>query len=115
MVPFLDFANHSSPATARYDVDGDGNAVLVLNEGIEAKEGLEITIDYSGGEKDAAEMLFSYGFIPDELSEAGSVRLPLSCQDDDPLATAKRRVFDGAAVVTFYEDDERPWESDWVW
>lgn len=115
MVPFLDFANHNTPATARYDVDKDGNAVLVLNEGVEVKEGLEITIDYSGGDKDPAEMLFSYGFIPEDVGNAGTVRLPLDCQEDDPLAMAKGKVFDGARVVTFFEDDEKLWKSDWVW
>lgn len=117
MVPVLDFANHSHPATARYDADAHGNAVLVLNPGVKPQEGLEITIDYSGGEKGASEMLYAYGFIPENEEEknpnANTVKLFLECQEDDPLGPAKRKVFDGEQTVTFGNDGT--WESDWIW
>lgn len=116
MVPVLDFANHSHPSVARYDYDEFGDAVLVLNPDVEVKEGMEITIDYSGGEKSASEMLYTYGFIPkDEGEDRGveTVRLFLECQEDDPLGPAKRRVFNGEQTVTLLSDGS--WKSDWIW
>lgn len=42
-----------------------------------------------GDEKSASEMLFSYGFLPEDLPETKQVVLDMALPDDDPLGVAK--------------------------
>jgi hypothetical protein len=115
MVPCLDFANHSDAANAYYEETADEDVVLLLRPGATLEDGDEITISY-GGDKSAAEMLFSYGFVGDGSNQtgghatalsmaadgtdsptaanpsSGSLMLPLSPLENDPLAGAKRFV-----------------------
>ena len=112
LVPMLDFANHARPANACFGVTDDGEAILSLRPSsalarLDLQGGQEVTIDYSGSEepKGAAEMVFSYGFLPDSLATAREMVLPLPSpfpvppgddDDYDPLAKAKQAVFGNA-------------------
>ena len=118
LVPVLDFANHAQPANACFGVTADGEAILSLRPGsaLDLRGGQEVTIDYSGAEepKGAAEMVFSYGFLPESLATAREMVLPLvsppSDDDDyDPLARAKQAVFGNAPrTVRIFETYPAP-------
>ena len=117
MVPCMDMANHSSGenTTALYDTDKDGNAVLILREGKSLKSGEEITITY-GDEKGACEMLFSYGFLEDDMASACELFLDLDIEDDDPLKRAKKALSKSApGFRLFYQEDAVQWEGPFVW
>ena len=79
MVPCIDIANHASGSNtvARYEVDSEGQALLLLLEGKSLKEGSEVTITYGDG-KGACEMIFSYGFLENDMSNARAVFLSLT-------------------------------------
>lgn len=143
LVPCIDMVNHqqSAPtlrdgpllpadgATAYYECNNDGNAVLVLRDGAKLNAGDEVTISY-GDSKGACEMLFSYGFIPDDYdSDAKVMFLDLEIPDDDPLAKAKMykskaapgfRISSVAHELRTGDDapankDAIEWEGDFVW
>ena len=110
LVPVLDFANHAQPANACFGVTSDGEAILSLRPSsvLDLRGGQEVTIDYSGAEesKGAAEMAFSYGFLPESLATAREMVLPLASpaggdddDDYDPLARAKQAVFGDAPRI----------------
>ena len=103
LVPCIDMANHGSgeKTNARYETDSDGNAVLVLIDGKSPQTEEEIVITY-GDEKGACEMLFSYGFIDEEMEDALSIFLELSIPDDDPLRLAKMAAFETAPGFRMY-------------
>ncbi|KAI1389844.1 SET domain-containing protein [Hypoxylon trugodes] len=115
MVPGLDLVNHSSKATAYYDENDKGKAVLHLREGCSVARGDEITIDY-GRDKSPAEMLFSYGFI-DIDSTTRSLTLPLEPLDDDPLAKPKLAVFGKPPKLQITEGESgvARWNGDFVY
>lgn len=123
MVPALDMVNHSATAaTAYYEEDNSGDVSLRIRPGSNVAAGEELNISY--GDKSAAEMLFSYGFI-DPDSKTRQLTLHLDDFPDDPLALAKKRVFGGAPVVTFRQTersggdaggvDSKSWESSFVY
>ena len=117
MVPCIDMANHSSgdSTMAIYEVDRQGNAVLVLREGKTVTSGGEISITY-GDAKGACEMIFSYGFIEDSMTTAKELFLGLSMPEDDPLAKAKLAVADTAPGFKIVESGEAvQWEGDYIW
>lgn len=117
MVPCIDMANHSSgEATAAiYEVDDQGNAVLLLRDDKNIDEKGEITITY-GDKKGACEMLFSYGFIEDQMSSARELFLDLSIPQDDPLGRAKAVVADCAPGFKVVESaDDVTWDGDYIW
>lgn len=62
-------------------------------------------------------MLFSYGFIEDDLVNARSLFLDLTIPDDDPLKQAKLYVSDVAPGVRISQVDQTSagWESEFVW
>jgi hypothetical protein len=80
-----------------------------------------------GDEKSASEMLFSYGFLPRDLSETKQVVLNMSLPDDDPLGVAKNmfcRSTPGLKLSTDVSSDETlpaaaasnvTWDSPLVW
>jgi hypothetical protein len=117
MVPCIDVANHASGAatSALYETDADRNAVLLLRPGMKLAKGGEVTITY-GDAKGACEMLFSYGFIEDDMDDARELFLPLSMAADDPLAGAKNHVNKFAPGVKIYRDSsgEVKWHSEYV-
>lgn len=117
MAPCIDMANHSSgdATMAIYEVDNDGNALLLLREGKDVRINDEITITY-GDNKGACEMLFSYGFIEDEMESAKELFLHLPLPEDDPLARAKAAVADTAPGFKVFEHGQViDWEGDYVW
>ncbi|KAF8251057.1 SET domain-containing protein [Wilcoxina mikolae CBS 423.85] len=119
LVPILDFANHAEDANAFFAVNDEGEATLGLRPGIPPlKDGDEVTIDYSGEDpKSAAELVFSYGFLPATLSSARSLTLPLSASDDDPLGRAKEAVWTTQRCVKIFEtgNDSVDWEAGFVY
>ncbi|OBS28914.1 hypothetical protein FPOA_02849 [Fusarium poae] len=90
MVPGLDMANHSHHPTAYYDEDDKDDVVLLVRSGAKVSAGEEVSISY--GEKNPAEMLFSYGFIDSESTVEG-LNLPVKVLPDDPLGKAKLHIF----------------------
>lgn len=110
MVPFLDMVNHSPTPTAYYDENSKDEVVLSLRPGVSLSKGDEITISY--GDKSAAEMLFSYGFL-DATSESGSLVLPLEPFPDDPLRIAKLYAYGEQPKVHVSLDEQgvTKWES----
>ncbi|RHZ54447.1 SET domain-containing protein [Aspergillus thermomutatus] len=123
IVPCVDMANHACEdlVKARYDEDGAGNAVLQLRTGKKLRVGEEVTISY-GDEKPASEMVFSYGFIENERTNAKQIFLDLEIPDDDPLVMAKQAfckevpgVRITRATTTCPEPTKTTWESPFVW
>ena len=114
LVPVLDFANHTTPANAFYVLENDA---LVLRAKGPLREGEEVTIDYSAGEKSAAEMLFSYGFIEEGREVVGGMVVGVgSVVGDDPLGGAKRRVWGKEPVLRLREEEgEVGWECEFIW
>lgn len=110
MVPVIDMANHSPTPMARYDETDDHEALLVLRHDASIAPGDEVTITY-GGDKSAAEILFSYGFIDTEDSKRHLV-LPVPTLDDDPLLRAKLYSFGGPPMAELWLDGGKPsWKS----
>lgn len=117
MVPCIDMANHASgcDTLARYDLDADGNAILVLLEGKRCRSGEEITITY-GDEKGACEMLFSYGFIENSMRSAHELYLDLDIPIDDPLQLVKKAMATSAPGFRLFTDGAViGWEGPFVW
>jgi hypothetical protein len=117
MVPGMDMANHASghDTLARYDLDSDGNAILVLLDGKCCQPGEEICITY-GDEKGACEMLFSYGFIESTMPSARELYLDLDIPSDDPLKLAKKAIAQSAPGFRLFTDGESVgWEGPFVW
>jgi hypothetical protein len=119
LVPILDFANHAEDANAFFAVNDAGEVTLDLRPGIPLpKDGDEVTIDYSGGDPmPAAELIFSYGFLPVTLSSARSLTLPLPASGDDPLGRAKEAVWPAPRNVKIFEtgDDSVDWEAGFIY
>lgn len=118
MVPCIDMANHASGAetTALYDTDYDGRALLQIKPGKNLAKGEEVTITY-GDEKGACEMIFSYGFLEPQMSNAKVMFLDLDVPDDDPLRLAKKTVNKEAPGVALStgSDGKLHWESSYIW
>ncbi len=117
MVPCIDMANHASGdhTSALYDTDSNGNATLVLLEGKSIPAGEEVTITY-GDEKGACEMLFSYGFIEDNMDSAREVFLDLKIPDDDPLKLAKNAISNSPpGFRLFTQGLSTVWEGPYIW
>ena len=117
MVPCIDMANHASgnDTTAHYDTDGDGDAILILQDAKSLTLHDEVTITY-GDEKGACEMLFSYGFIDCNMTSAQELFLDLEIPDDDPLKFAKRELSNSAPGFRLFVDGGSiGWEGSYVW
>ncbi|GME26292.1 Set domain-containing protein [Neofusicoccum parvum] len=123
MVPCIDMANHASgdATVALYEADSDGNAALLLRDGKEVKKDDEITITY-GDKKGVCEMLFSYGFIEDNMTSARELFLDLEIPNDDPLKRAKLHVNTSAPGFRVFDTDDAgatagstSWQSDFIW
>lgn len=117
MVPCLDMANHASGelTAARYETSSDGDALLLLRHEVQLQQGGEVTITY-GDDKGACEMIFSYGFLEDGISDARDVFLDLAMAEDDPLGRAKHAVASCAPGVRLSNRSGRvTWEGDYIW
>lgn len=137
MVPCIDMANHASEdaVKALYEADADGNAVLQLRWGRKLCAGEEVTISYVlsviedwiltfaryGDEKPASEMIFSYGFLENERTDAKQMFLELDIPDDDPLKPAKKMFCKDPPGIRFLatpltsDGYHTTWESSFVW
>ncbi|KAJ5291244.1 hypothetical protein N7478_000495, partial [Penicillium angulare] len=91
MVPCIDMVNHvaGSATKALYDADSEGNAILQLHRDKTLEAGEEVTISY-GDRKSASEMIFSYGFLDDDMFGTSQVMLDIEFPEDDPLGVAKK-------------------------
>lgn len=90
-------ANHANEANAYYEQEGSGEVVLLLKPSSKVEAEEEITISY-GSSKSAAEMLFSYGFVGEDIQRQSLV-LDLQPLPDDPLGKAKVAAFPGTPHV----------------
>jgi hypothetical protein len=117
MVPVVDMANHASDnrSNARFEVDDDHNALLIVRDDKKIAAGEEVTIMYGVG--GATEMIFSYGFLEEGASSAREMFLSLSIPDDDPLRMAKIRYAQEAPGVRIFVNDmaKIEWDSSYVW
>lgn len=88
---------------------------LWLLEDKELQQGSEITITY-GDEKGACEMLFSYGFLEDQMEKAETLFLSLTIPEDDPSRAAKMKVAEcapGFKIIDVSDgDDPNPRRED---
>lgn len=117
MVPCIDMANHTSGETtaAIYEVDDQGNALLLLRDKKTVEADGEVTITY-GDKKGACEMLFSYGFIEDTMDSARELFLDLSIPEDDPLRRPKAIVASCPPGFKIFDSDTGiGWEGDYIW
>jgi hypothetical protein len=118
MVPCVDLANHASgeATVASYEKDFNGNAVLLLRDGMKVDKGNEVTITY-GDEKGACEMIFSYGFIEDNMESAETLFLSLTIPDNDKYRIVKSKLADCAPGFKLIDagDDGIDWTGDFVW
>jgi len=118
MVPCIDMVNHAADneTAALYETDDQSNAILLLRDGFEVKQGSEVTITY-GDDKGACEMIFSYGFIDNAMIEsAKEMFLGLEMPSDDPLGPAKLRVSTAAPGVKITDKGGKvEWYSEFVW
>ncbi|QIW95547.1 hypothetical protein AMS68_001065 [Peltaster fructicola] len=118
MVPCLDIANHESgdATIAVYDLDSNGNAILLLRDGKALARGTEVTISY-GDEKGACEMIFSYGFLESDRESAEALFLDLSPSADDQFGAEKRRYADCAPGFKLIDvgEGQVDWSGDFVW
>lgn len=115
MVPVLDFANHRSgnAANAYYALEDEA---VVLRARAEITPGEEVTIDYAAGEKSAAEMVFSYGFLEDTRESAGGLVLSVGPDPSDPLGALKARIWGRQLVLRLREDAETvAWECGFIY
>lgn len=117
MLPALDMANHTGydANNARFQINEDGNAQLVVRADRSIKTEEEVTITYGYG--GACEMIFSYGFLDPGLENAKELFLSFTVPDDDPLKRAKVEFAGEAPGVKIYVDDsdEAKWEGPLVW
>jgi len=119
MVPIVDMANHASDDrwNARFDmIDEEGGAfLLVVRDERSMAPGEEITIRYGVG--GACEMIFSYGFLEKQASNAREIFLSLSIPADDPLRLAKIHFAQEAPGVRVFTDEAGHvrWDSTFVW
>lgn len=117
MVPVVDMANHASDnrSNARFEVDQEGNALLLVRDDKSIAAGEEITIMYGVG--GACEMIFSYGFLEEGASSAREMFLGFSMPEDDPLRMAKIRYAQEAPGVRIYVDEKGKvqWDSNYLW
>jgi hypothetical protein len=85
MVPLLDFANHSLTPNLRWEMDDDGNFLLLAhNEGVSAGDQLY----FSYGDKSNQELLFLHGFcIPGNPNPAKFTMsvIPLMMMDEETI------------------------------
>ncbi|EAW07477.1 SET domain-containing protein [Aspergillus clavatus NRRL 1] len=123
IVPCVDMANHASEDSvkARYDESSTEDALLQLRQGRRICSGEEVTISY-GSEKPASEMVFSYGFVENERTDAKQIFLDLEIPDDDPLRMAKQMFCKEAPGVrvcrstsTSPDSGQITWDSPFVW
>ncbi|KAL3435364.1 hypothetical protein BDV09DRAFT_167793 [Aspergillus tetrazonus] len=122
MVPCIDMANHASDSTvnALYEKDDNGDAILQLRPRKNLRLDEEVTISY-GQDKAASEMVFSYGFLDPERSDAKKMVLDLDIPEDDPLRLAKTafcRETPGLCISSTPTDSDGTrtyWESPIVW
>ncbi|KAK6515057.1 hypothetical protein TWF506_007408 [Arthrobotrys conoides] len=125
MIPFLDFCNHRSFPNSFYDLDDEGNIILIhslcaLGQNSQVIE--EITINY-GEEKSASEMVFSYGFVDLDRHTASWMALDLkdheSLGDDSStmvFVRAKQRLLDSAPTLLLIDmGTSVEWTSDYIW
>jgi hypothetical protein len=120
LVPAIDMANHHVPASAAFQVQDNGDGVLIVkDDGMQHLEtGAEIFISY-GDDKSPLEILFSYGFLPNYVSTAQSILLSLPSPGDDPLGPPKAAMVakeNCVPGIRIYENaDQVCWDSEVLW
>lgn len=109
LVPFVDFVNHSEYPNCEWHAGEDGVS-LVQTEPVDG----ELLISY--GDKSAAEMLYSYGFIPSEYKHATQITAPLEMDREvlaqDAVIELKLAAFGKVPTITF---DSQGWTSNFIW
>jgi len=118
MAPCIDLANHASndATMAIYEKDTEGNAVLLLRDNKQLKAGEEVTITY-GDEKGACEMIFSYGFLDQDMDSAETVFLSLDLAGNDQMRLAKASIAACAPGFKVVDagDGKIEWTGDFIW
>ena len=120
LVPVMDMANHSGldAFRAMYNIEeSTHDACLSLEENKSVNAGEEITIMY-GLYRGAADSVFSYGFIEEDLPTASSMFLGVNLPEDDPLALAKVSALDiknGFKIYTPPTTETPAWSSPFIW
>ena len=113
MVPAVDIANHDATPVARFEVEENGDAVLLLETQSLLRAGEEICINY-GSHKSTLEFIFTYGFIPNRTNtDSESILLSLSQPEDDPLLVPKANVVFASECVPAIKLSDRDGSIQW--
>lgn len=97
MVPIVDLANHDKVPNAVYIANSEGGVDLIT---LKHCPGEEITINY-GPESGAGEFLFKYGFIPDYMKTARSMKVY-----NDPMDSTFRKCVDEEHDPSYKVDED---------
>lgn len=115
MVPAIDIANHDATPAARFEVEENGDAVLFLESQSLLHAGEEICINY-GSHKSTLEFIFTYGFLPNRITDSESILLSLPPPEDDPLRVPKVNVVFASdcvpAIKISDHDGSIQWDSE---
>jgi hypothetical protein len=143
MIPGMDLANHAAgDRTNAYYDRGEGTYHLWLMDDKEIKQGEEVYITY-GDEKGACEslsriqieiirdangdaVLFSYGFLEEQMESAETLFLSLDIPESDSCRLAKRKIANCAPgfklmdISAQSDGDENSdkaidWSGDFIW
>jgi hypothetical protein len=112
MVPAIDIANHEAMPAARFEVEDNGDAVLLLETQSLLNEGTEVCINY-GSHKSALEFIFTYGFLPNRTNEPESILLSLPRPEDDPLLMPKVNIVSVSNCVPAIKISDRDGSIQW--
>jgi hypothetical protein len=116
MIPAIDIANHDASPVARFEVEENGDAVLLLETSSVLHEGEEICINY-GSHKSTLEFIFTYGFLPHRTNaDSESILLSLPPPEDDPLLVPKVNIVSASdcipAIKISDHDGSIKWDSE---
>ncbi|WBW74175.1 lysine methyltransferase Set8 [Schizosaccharomyces osmophilus] len=105
--PVVDLCNHSNHANSRWDFTSDSLQVYAEKT---ISNGDEITFNY-GASKGAAEFLFSYGFIPQNVRENTTdvIKLLIPKDPNDPLDIIKRKCCKRPPMIEIASDSTGIW------
>ncbi|EPX70578.1 lysine methyltransferase Set8 [Schizosaccharomyces octosporus yFS286] len=107
LAPVVDLCNHSNEANSKWDFTSDSLQVYAEKA---LSVGDEITFNY-GASKGAAEFLFSYGFIPNNVegNRTDVLKLLIPNDTNDPLDKFKRKCCNRPPMIEIASDSTGIW------
>jgi len=93
LVPFVDLAEHDHTVNSTYEFDDDNNFKVVINQQVNSSQTIKISI----GVRSNSQLLLSHGLTIDN-NDYDQVQLNVQVSEDDPFASVKRKILDGAGL-----------------